>query len=207
MSMVSTIGSMVHGAKTARSAWIAAGAHVLGGILGGLLVGLVAGAAGRGLILLVSPFPGARRIVLGAVLAGSLLVFAVDLCRRGGGFGLHRQTPRSWRILLPDAWAAFLYGADLGLGWSTRLYFASYFVAIGAAFLLAEPLGGVMVGALFGGARAATAVLVMMVTWRRLLAGSRSILAERWSLIKAVDIVVLGQFVLVLGFTLAQSLR
>jgi len=47
----------------------------------------------------------------------------------------------------------------------------------------------------------------MMLTWRRLEAGSESIPAERWSLIRAVNVVVLGQFVWVLGFAFVQSPR
>ena len=147
--MVDTIGPMVRGdAKKASRIRLA---HILGGILGGGLTGFFLGAVGS----LVRSEP-LMWLTIG--IAGVALAW--DLAREGKKLGTARQTPRSWRYLLPPGVVALLNGFDLGLGWSTRIYFVSYLAAMSAAFASGHALLGALIGAAFGGSRAVTVVIV-----------------------------------------------
>ncbi len=188
--MVQTIGPMVHGAP-GRGRGIES-AHVVGGVLGGAVTGLVAGALGAGLRLLAGT-PAARPALLAVtgVAVGALLR---DLLGRAGSIGSHRQTPRSWRYLLPPSVTAFLNGADLGLGWTTRIYFASFVAAVAAAFVAADPLLGALIGGAFGASRAATAVALTHSAH----GGSATMeeLIHRRPLVKAANATAVGLFAL-----------
>ena len=147
--MVDTIGPMVRGgAKKASSIRLA---HILGGILGGGLTGFLLGAVGS--------FVRAEPLMWLTV-GVAAVALAWDLARDGKKLGTARQTPRSWRYLLPPSVVAFLNGFDLGLGWSTRIYFVSYLAAMAAAFASGHALWGASIGAAFGGGRAVTVVIV-----------------------------------------------
>jgi hypothetical protein len=150
--MVETIGPMVRGASDGGKRVKAA--HLGGGLLGGATVGFAAGALGAGAVA-----AGASRSALVWFALGvGLLALLYDSFGPQTRLGLSRQTPRSWRYLLPHPMTAWLNGYDLGLGWSTRIYFASYFAMPATALVAADPLLGALAGAMFGGARAATVV-------------------------------------------------
>jgi hypothetical protein len=55
--------------------------------------------------------------------------------------------------------ASFFYGADLGLGWSTRICSASFFAVAALAVLSGNPLTGGLIVAVFGGSRALLVVI------------------------------------------------
>jgi hypothetical protein len=132
-----------------------------------------------------------------AVVAAALAAIAVDALHEGKKAGVARQTSRAWRHVLPVRAAAFLNGFDLGLGWSTRIYFTSYVVALLAAVVSAHALGGAAIGAAFGAARA-----LFVVFARRRFDGLLSIdsLAERRGPVVAMNAAALLQFALVAGF-------
>ncbi len=146
--MVDTIGPMVRGAV--QRAWRVEAAHVGGGALGGATTGFALGALGA-IAGFDDRLPDQALLSL-AVLAGVSLV--VDLLHDGRKFGLSRQTSPAWRHALGPSVAAFLNGFDLGLGWTTRIYFASFGVVMVAALLTAHALVGAAIGASFGAARA-----------------------------------------------------
>lgn len=147
--MVDTIGPMVRG-ENSKATTVRA-AHIGGGLLGGALTGFILGAVG-------SFVTGGWLVWIVAALAAGALAW--DVMREGKKLGTARQTPRSWRYLLPPGLVAFLNGFDLGLGWSTRIYFVSYVVAMLAAFAAGHALLGALVGASFGGSRAGTVVFI-----------------------------------------------
>lgn len=147
--MVDTIGPMVRG-DSGKAAGVRV-AHVAGGILGGAATGFVLGALGS----FVRTDP-----LLWMAAAVALVALIWDLAREGKKLGTSRQTPRSWRYLLPPGLVSFLNGFDLGLGWSTRIYFVSYLAAMTAALVTGHALLGALIGASFGGGRALTVVAV-----------------------------------------------
>lgn len=61
---------------------------------------------------------------------------------------------------MPPRIVSFLNGFDLGLGWSTRIYFVSYLAAMTAALATGHVLLGALIGAAFGGGRALTVIVV-----------------------------------------------
>ncbi len=187
--MVHTIGPMVYGAQTKRKGLQIATVHVLGSVFGGATTGFFAGVIGYGLKSLTRSSVGGTA-VLAVAIAASLVAFVREMGTARGGFGFRRQTPRSWRYLLPDAWTAFLNGFDLGLGWTTRMYFASFPIALAAALLIANPPIGAAIGAIYGGARGGTVVGISQV------AGWQPTVTER--MLRLVEGVRLGN-ALVIG--------
>src|SRR5687768_10975872 len=133
--MVDTIGPMVRGGDKASGIRLA---HIAGGALGGAATGFVLGAVGS----FVRTDP-----VLWIALAVATVALIWDLVAEGKKLGTARQTPRSWRYLLPPGLVSFLNGFDLGLGWSTRIYFVSYVAAMTAAFVSGHALWGALIGA------------------------------------------------------------
>ena len=186
--MVDTIGPMVR-ADRSKAAQVRL-AHLAGGLLGGAATGFAAGALGS--------FASGDLLVWGVV--GIAVVALVwDLLLDGKKLGTARQTPRSWRYLLPSRIVSFLNGFDLGLGWSTRIYFASYLVAILAAFFSGHALVGALIGASFGGGRAAAVVFVErrgaaadgMMTVRRTAVGMNALALAQFTAV-TVAIALLG---------------
>lgn len=132
--------------------------HVLGGLLGGATMGVIAAVIGVSIQALLSIPPQSVFPAIGAV---SLLACVMEIMRRGSSVGPKRQTFLSWRYVLPPGWAAFLNGADLGLGISTRVYFLSVIVVVFVAMGLGNLITGAALGAVFGGVRAASVVLFL----------------------------------------------
>ncbi|HJR45377.1 MAG TPA: hypothetical protein VJ927_07205 [Actinomycetota bacterium] len=186
--MVDTIGPMVRGAES-RGTRVEL-AHVGGGLLGGAVTGFLAGALGALFRLGGALDPWATWTMVGAV----VVAFAYDSLHEGRKLGLARQTPRAWRHVLPAGAAAFFNGFDLGLGWSTRIYFTSYVVAVAAAVLSGHALAGAAIGASFGAARAGFVVLA-----QRRSTGALSIdtIAARRGLVSGLNAVALVQFAVV----------
>jgi hypothetical protein len=120
------------------------------------MTGLAAGSVGTGLAALPFVYRGEMIYPLAVVAAVCL---GHTLTRTAGSFGLKRQTPRAWGAL-PRPLMMFLYGADLGLGWSTRIYFASFIAVFAAAAATADPLAGASIGAIFGLSRAVFAAFL-----------------------------------------------
>ncbi len=192
--MVDTIGPMVRAetAKRRRVEW----AHAAGGAFGGATSGFFLAAAGA----VVGFDEAGTAWGLGALAALALILLVVDWSHDGRRLGLARQTPRAWAHVLSRGTAAFLNGFDLGLGWSTRIYFTSYVLAMLAALVTAHALVGAAIGACFGAARA-----VFVVLAQRHSQGVLSIdfLATRRPVARALNAAALLQFALVGGVTAA----
>lgn len=183
--MVDTIGPMVRDAE--RRPRGVEFAHVIGGALGGAATGFVLGAIGA-----VVGLDRSRPVALIVGIAVIAVVAAVvDAVHEGRKVGLSRQTPRSWRHVLPARAASFLNGFDLGLGWSTRIYFMSYAIASLAALVSAHAFAGAAIVGAFGAGRA----LFVVVAQRR-SDGSLSIdsIAARRGRVVALNTVALVQF-------------
>lgn len=195
--MVDTIGPMVSGHDDPRPGL--GPAHILGGAAGGAVTGFIAGAVGA-----VTGLDEARpAFLMVGVVAAALVAVVVDTFHEGKKLGLARQTSRAWRHVLPDRVAALLNGFDLGLGWSTRIYFTSYAVALLAAIASAHALSGAAIGASFGAARA-----LFVVMARHRSGGTLSIdsIAERRRPVVAMNAVALFQFAVVAGFAARRVL-
>jgi hypothetical protein len=121
-----------------------AGAAVAGALLGGLL-----GVAGS-LLSLMSVRPW---VVAGVV----VVAVALAVRRRPLKLGRQRQVPRRWGGSMPPARAFFLWGALLGCGVATPIFYSG-FVLLAGAQLTAGPLLGFASGAVFGAVREATAM-------------------------------------------------
>lgn len=195
--MIDTIGPMVR-ASEGRPHRVEL-AHALGGALGGAVTGFFFGALGA-----VVGFDDARPAwLVAAVAAAAIAAIPVDALHQGTKAGPARQTPRAWRHVLPARAAAFLNGFDLGLGWSTRIYFMSYVVALLAALLVAHALSGAAIGAAFGATRA-----LFVVFAQRRSEGILSIdsMAGRRGRVVALNTAALFQFAAVAGFSASSLL-
>lgn len=122
-----------HGGRKWASALVAYGS---GSILASAAIGGLLGAMGR---LLGGPWSWRWFALVIAV--GAL--FAAEMGgNRFPGPVLHRQTHKIWRYKYGSTRAAFLWGVDLGLGFTTRVAVASYWALLAASFLLADAVGG-----------------------------------------------------------------
>ncbi|HWT91515.1 MAG TPA: hypothetical protein VN238_00825 [Solirubrobacteraceae bacterium] len=128
--------------------------HLAGGLLGGLAVGvLAAGVAALAGLLLPRD----------ALLAGAALAVAVYSCgelisRQPWRWSAQRQVQRDFQRTHYHRTTAFLWGADLGFGWSTRQPTSALLVVLLAA-VAGGPDLALVAGVVFGVARAATLML------------------------------------------------
>ncbi len=67
---------------------------------------------------------------------------------------LHRSVPQSWWVEWGWARASIAYGAVLGMGVTTVIPYASFYVVPLAAFMLAQPEFGCWLGTAYGLSRA-----------------------------------------------------
>ena len=195
--MVDTIGPMVR-ASSSRGARAIEAVHAAGGALGGAATGFLFGALGA-----IAGLDEVRPAWLTAGLAAVAVAAAlVDAVHDGKKLGLARQTPRAWRHVLPARAAAFFNGFDLGLGWSTRIYFLSFAVALLAALVAAHAVAGAAIGAAFGGARA-----LFVVFAQRRSDGALSIdsIAARRGAVVHLNAAALLQFAAVAGLAAASA--
>jgi hypothetical protein len=195
--MVETIGPVVGGDTSAIKTRFA---HVLGGMLGGMTTGFAAGVAGSVAYTLLGAEP-IPHVILMVALPLLVMVLVRDSTKEGATLGLRRQTPQSWRYVLPPVWAASLNGFDLGLGWTTRVYFASTFVAIGTAFAHGDPAAGAIVGGAFGLARSATVTLLTALPMTASAEGTERIIALR-PRVRLANALSLAQFLGVVIWTM-----
>lgn len=144
--------------------WAATVTHyVLGSVLGGALVGAVAGLAGAGLTAV-----GGRPSAVGVlgVLAG-LCLLGVLLDLGVGGLRLptvHRQVNEDWLVRYRGWVIGAGFGFQLGLGVVTIVTTATVYVMLAAALLSGSAAVGLVLGVVFGLARALPLLAARRVT-------------------------------------------
>jgi len=79
---------------------------------------------------------------------------------------LRRQTPKWVLCYYGPAWGGFVWGLDLGQGWTTRVEFAGYYGLAAWAVLTASPCYGALVVGAFGLGRALPVVVAGALVWR-----------------------------------------
>jgi sulfite exporter TauE/SafE len=130
--------------------WVTAFAYVAGSLITGLAVGGSLGSLG-GSVTGDAP-PGARLVVLGAIVASGL---ALDL----GVFGsrlptVRRQVDEAWRTRYRGWVWGLGYGAELGTGVVTIVTTSTVYAAWASAILSGGLLAGAAIGGAFGLSRA-----------------------------------------------------
>lgn len=120
-----------------------------GALLSSSLVGATLGLAG--MVLTRGQSLGAKLAVAGAL--GAILV-AVDAASEGlrgrSALTLPRQTRRQWWDLFGPRPAAFLWGLDLGLGFTTVRVGSLFWLVALVATALASPSAGAVIFAAYG---------------------------------------------------------
>jgi hypothetical protein len=147
--MIGTITPLVYAANHGRRRWFTAvAAYAAGTAATTITLGLVAGLVGR---MFGGPFAWG---------GGALAAFAFTLAIYEGWLRLRlplpmieRQTHQFWRTQFGITRAALLWGADIGLVFTTRTTFASVWFLLVAATITASPLAGVVIVAGYGAGR------------------------------------------------------
>ncbi|HWC13899.1 MAG TPA: hypothetical protein VG929_04830 [Actinomycetota bacterium] len=150
--MVETITPVVYGSRARYR--IAVIVHALAAATAGGFFGAVLGLAG---MLLVAPW-GTTGLIAIAVIAGvyalrELVGLPIPL------FDRKQQVPDWWRTFYSPVTAAALYGGGLGIGFLTFLGHGTYVAACATAVASGDPVIGALLGASFGLARGAGAVV------------------------------------------------
>lgn len=133
--------------------------HVTGGLIGGFATGLL----GAGLAALVDAAMTSRSLLAAAGVAVLLLGASEVGPWRLWRPNAERQVPRDFQRTKYHRTTAFLWGADLGFGWSTKQPTAAFIVAF-LSSVAVGPTMAVISGLLFGAARASTVVLARGAT-------------------------------------------
>lgn len=146
--MVTTISPLVKGS---RVRWLASlFLFTLSAMLGAAILGALLAVAGRTLLGPGLSNPQLWTLLMAAVLAGMHDARIVRLPLPL----LHRSVPQSWWVEWGWARASIAYGAVLGLGVTTVIPYASFYIVPLAAFALAQPDFGWWLGTAYGLSRA-----------------------------------------------------
>jgi hypothetical protein len=151
------------GERGRRNRWsVTAGAYMVGVVAGGAALGAVAGAAGRAVATLAWPDASPRLLII-AVLAVGALVLDLSL----GGLRLptvRRQVNEDWLATYRGSVYGFGFGVQLGVGLVTIVSTAGVYLAVAVAFLSGSVTGGLLIGTVFGLARALPLLATRRVT-------------------------------------------
>ena len=143
LTSISPLGERARGNRF----WQTALAYTVGSLLGGTAIGAGLGAAGAPLVGTVDD-----AVPFAVLAAGAIVGNAVDSRRRLPT--LRRQVDERWLSTYRGWVYGFGFGLQLGLGVATIVTASTTYVALLAAFLTGSPIGGAIVGATFGAARA-----------------------------------------------------
>jgi hypothetical protein len=178
-SMVETIGPTGHTGGR-RTTLAACATFALGAVVGGMATFGALAALGE-----VVHGAGGR---IAYALAALIAVAAAALEARGMAIvpQIRRQLPEHWRRLIPMPAAAALYGALLGLGFTTFVLSFGVWALAGISFALGDPVAGIAVGAAFGIGRAVPIVALAPHAGRSAGARAVELMAGRPGLYRGV---------------------
>ncbi|MBA3432209.1 MAG: hypothetical protein ACR2L4_08960 [Actinomycetota bacterium] len=150
--MVGTIGFAGSKARVAgRFGWwwrVIGTPHLAAAALGGALLGAVASTVGLAL-----PGGSPERVWVGLALLA--IAGGLDLIgARANLIARAKQVPLSWKHVFPAPMSSTLYGATLGIGLASTVYFWSFWAVIVALIVAASPALGLLLGAGYGIGRA-----------------------------------------------------
>jgi hypothetical protein len=172
-SMVETLGG-----GAARQKLFSCAAFTAGALAGGAATFGVLAALGR----LAHGAGGASA----AAIAGAIALAAAVGEARGVRIfpQIRRQVPEAWRRVLPLPLAAAVYGALLGLGFTTFVLTLGVWALAGISFALGDPRLGLEVGLAFGAGRALPVVVIAPLIARDAGLSVAAAMAERPALLR-----------------------
>ena len=141
--------SSIHplGERTRNNRWgLTVAYYLTGGLMGGLVLGAIAGGIGWLGLAWWDPTPSGRATVMAAILAVAL---AWDL----SGLTIptiHRQVNEDWLSMYRSWVYGGGFGFQLGLGVVTIVTTTAVYAMIALAILSAQPVGGAVIGGVFG---------------------------------------------------------
>ena len=156
--MVETITPVVHGGRK-KAYWTSVALHTLGATLAAAIFGLILGGLGD---LTRAPWGQVGAVVV-------VVVATMYAVREAFGLRIplpdrHAQVPQWWRDFFSAPMSSFLYGAGLGIGFFTFLRFGTYVAVCAAAFLIGDPVIGMLLCVPFGLTRGLTVILTVKAT-------------------------------------------
>ena len=169
-------------------------AHTAGALVSAGLLGLAVGVIGGWVPL---PRSGAiPAVALGAVfLLCGLKEAEMTSCPLPA---LQRQTPKNFLCAFGPIWGAFVWGLDLGQGWTTYIDYYGYYALVAWTFAAGSPTTGAVTMGSYGLGRVLPVVLVGLAPGRTAAGvfGSRY-LAHHWLVrrVNALALVAVGAFV------------
>jgi hypothetical protein len=144
--MLGSISSLGERARSRR--WLVTVASLAGGgILAGVSFGLLFGSVGQ----LASAAPSAKPLILGALFAVAFMMDAFWLPR---SIGVKRQVNDQWLFAYPGWVAGAGFGLQLGFGLATIANSAAIYALVGTIVLVGDVSVAVLIGAVYGLARA-----------------------------------------------------
>jgi hypothetical protein len=199
-SMIETIGPVGH--TGGRRTTLAACATFLPGALAGGVATFWALAAIGGVVHATGPVAYA--------FAAAIAIGAAVLEARGAPIvpQIRRQLPEHWRRTMPMPLASSLYGALLGLGFTTFVLTFGVWALAAISFALGEPQTGLLVGLAFGVGRALPIVSLAPFAGSSLGARATETMAMRPDLYRAFrvgDAVALTAVAGILAGTAAEA--
>lgn len=146
--MIGSISPLVKEAHGKKIWTLAVGAYAIGSVLASGAVGGLASLLGT---LVGVAWPGDSKLLAGVAALATVIELTGN---RIPGPLPKRQTKRRWRYRYGPNLSAFFWGIDLGLGVTTRVTFASYWVLLFACVALADPVAGIVLLGSYGLGRA-----------------------------------------------------
>jgi cytochrome c biogenesis protein CcdA len=146
--------------EAGRASWIRAIVlQAVGLVLSAAVLGLVLGMLGVlvGLLVPITILTIAWGILAVVVGARDLNILSVALPSPT------RQTPGAWKCVYGPEWSAFLWGLDLGQGWTVRIPFATYFAIVGWPLAAGNVSLSVAVLAAYGFGKAIPAINARLI--------------------------------------------
>src|SRR5690349_6039802 len=145
--MVETIGPTGHTGGRPTT-WAALATFIPGALVGGVVT--------FGLLALLGDAVHGEGGAVSYGIAAAIALLAAIADARGLPIvpQIRRQLPEHWRRVMPMPVAAFLYGALLGLGFTTFVLSFGVWALAGISFAVGDPAAGIAIGLAFGVGRA-----------------------------------------------------
>ncbi|HET9739519.1 MAG TPA: hypothetical protein VFP78_15485 [Solirubrobacteraceae bacterium] len=148
---------------------------------------LAGGAATFGGLALLGEALGAGGTATLAVAAAVALVAAIGEARGARILPqVRRQVPESWRRRMPLPLAAGLYGALLGLGFTTFILTFAVWALAGVSVALGDPALGLAIGLAFGAGRLLPVVVLAPAAATKAGAAFHAAMAERPQILRSL---------------------